>query len=153
MPDLRGVELVPIDASNWRAATAIRLEPDQLRFVADHEPVALVILAKAAVGEGGATWRPLAVVSEETIVGVLALAEHDLDGWLFHLVIDRARQGEGFGTAAMSAVVALCREMGLQRLSLTLHAENAVAQRLYRSTNFQPAGDRKFGEDVWTLAL
>ena len=54
-----GDRLVPIDQSNWRDALRVRVSDEQLPLVADSQPVALVILAKAHVGEGGRRWEPL----------------------------------------------------------------------------------------------
>lgn len=49
----RSVLLEPIDARNWRESLGVRVAEEQLRFVADHQPVALVILAKCYVQPGG----------------------------------------------------------------------------------------------------
>jgi hypothetical protein len=73
-PPLR---LEAIDQHNWRAAVEVRVSADQLRFVAGHQPVALVILAKAYVGHGDLEWEPLAVISDASVVGVVALAHSD----------------------------------------------------------------------------
>src|SRR4051812_28582353 len=51
-------ELVEIDVSNWRRALAVEVRADQVRFVADHQPVALVILSKCYVRPDGQTWTP-----------------------------------------------------------------------------------------------
>src|SRR4051794_15554581 len=70
----RGFSLARIDEHNWRAALAVEVTPDQLRFVAGHQPVALVILAKAYQRPGGLDWEPLAVSQDGTLVAVVALA-------------------------------------------------------------------------------
>lgn len=70
-PPLR---LAPIDQRNWRAAVAVRVSPDQVRLVAGHQPVALVILAKAYVRPGDLDWEPLALTAAASVVGVVALA-------------------------------------------------------------------------------
>ncbi len=58
-----GGRLVDIDESNWRNALGVRIPDDQLPLVADYQPVALVILAKAYVQPGGRSWEPLAYVA------------------------------------------------------------------------------------------
>lgn len=65
--------LQAIDQHNWRAAVAVRVSVDQLRFVAGHQPVALVILVKAYVGLGDLDWEPLAVIADASVVGVVGL--------------------------------------------------------------------------------
>jgi len=51
-------ELAEIDESNWRRALAVEVRADQVPFVADHQPVALVILSKCYLRPGGYTWTP-----------------------------------------------------------------------------------------------
>jgi hypothetical protein len=51
-------ELAEIDESNWRRALAVEVRTDQVPFVADHQPVALVILSKCYVRPGGNDGRP-----------------------------------------------------------------------------------------------
>jgi ribosomal protein S18 acetylase RimI-like enzyme len=38
-------------------------------------------------------------------------------------------------------------------MALTVHPENTVAQRLYRSQGFVPTGDEQDGEPVYALEL
>lgn len=87
------VVLEVIDAGNWREALDVLVRDDQLAFVADHQPVALVILAKCFVRPGGRRWEPLLVRDARGLtVGVLAL-EHGPDGCeLRNFAIDARRQ-------------------------------------------------------------
>lgn len=131
------------------------MHADQTRFVADHEPVALVILAKSYVRPGDMDWRPYVIMHGDLCVGLLALAFSESACELYHLAIDADRQRQGFGTAAMAAVVQTverehptCRE-----LSLTVNPENLVAQALYRAHAFQPSGETRHEEPVWRLQL
>lgn len=128
---------------------------DQLRFVADHEPVALVILAKAYVRPGGLDWQPYVVMHGDLCIGFLALAFSESACELYHLAIDVDWQSRGFGTAALATVVQMaqrehpeCRE-----LSLTVNPENIVAQALYRTRGFHASGETRHGEPVWRLPL
>lgn len=68
-------ELVPITRADWRDAAAIRVGEGQLRFVADYEPVALVILSKAFVRVGDTDWWPYLLKDDGHPVGVLALVD------------------------------------------------------------------------------
>ena len=72
-----------------------------------------------------------------------------------HLAIDAARQRQGLGGLALSAIVAHvklrrphCREM-----SLTVHSENRPAQSLYSRVGFADTGVRRDDEPVWVLGL
>jgi diamine N-acetyltransferase len=153
---LTSVRVVRIDAGNWRQALEVRVTPEQLAFVADHQPVALVILAKAYVRPGEREWEPLAIVDDAgAIVGVAALVHTGEACEMQHLAIDAARQRQGFGGLALSAIVAHvrlrrphCREM-----SLTVHPENHPAQRLYSRAGFADTGVRRDDEPVWVLGL
>ena len=132
------------------------MAPEQLAFVADHQPVALVILAKAYVRPGEREWEPLAIVDAGgQIVGVVALV-HSADACeIQHFAIDAARQRQGLGGLALAAIVAHvrlrrphCREM-----SLTVHPENHPAQALYSRAGFADTRVRRDDELVWVLVL
>ena len=155
MEDQPHLRLAPIDQHNWRAAVAVQVSPDQVRFVAGYQPVALVILAKAYVRPGDLDWEPLALISEASVVGVVALAHAREHTDVLHLAIDLAMQGRGVGSAAMELVVAHVAQTrpSTQEVRLTVHPENARAQRLYRSVGFLPNGQIRDGECVWSLNL
>jgi diamine N-acetyltransferase len=153
---LTSVRVVQIDAGNWRNALEVRVTPEQLAFVADHQPVALVILAKAYVQPGEREWEPLAIVDDAgQIVGVVALAHSAETCEMQNLVIDAAHQRQGLGGHAVTAIVEhvkrrwpRCREMWL-----TVHPENHPAQRLYARTGFADTGERRDDEPIWKLML
>ncbi len=89
-PPLR---LALIDQHNWRAALAVQVTPDQLRYVAGHQPVALVILSKAYVRPGDLDWEPLAVTAGASVLGVVALAHASTHTEVLHLAVDASKQG------------------------------------------------------------
>ncbi len=129
--------------------------PDQLVYVAGHQPVALVILAKAYVRAGDLDWEPLAVTAGGPVVGVVALAHANLYTELLHLAVDVAHQGQGVGSAAVELLVAhvVATRPDAEAVRLTVHPENGRAQRLYRSQGFLPNGDVQDGEPIWSLNL
>ena len=147
--------LEAIDQHNWRAAVAVRVSADQVRFVAGHQPVALVILAKAYVRPGDLHWEPLAVVSDASVVGVVALAHSGGNTELLHLAIDIDRQGQGIGSAAIKLVLArvTASRPDCQKVVLTVHPDNTRAQRLYRGVGFSPTGEMRENEPIWSLTL
>jgi len=149
------VHLEPLDPSNWRRALQIRCNPDQVKFVADHEPVALVILSKSYIRPGGLTWEPFGIVAGDTMVGVVALAHSEMKCEMLHLLIDRSYQGRGLGKAAVTAIVhQIRRELpDCKELTLTVHPRNERAQRLYRSVGFQTTGRQRDGEPVFQMKL
>lgn len=150
------VHLELIDASNWREALEVRVADDQLAFVADHQPVALVILAKCYVRPGGSRWEPLLVRDRQgAAVGVLALT-HGVDGCeLRNFAIDAGWQRRGFGTAAVRAVVARAHQLesDCQALTVTAHPENHAAHGVYRSAGFVRTGEERDGQPVFRFEV
>jgi len=153
--DPPALRLAPIDQHNWRAAVAVQVSPEQVQLVAGHQPVALVILAKAYVRPYDLDWEPLALTTAASVVGVVALAHARAHTELFHLAIDLSQQGRGVGSAAVELLVAHVAETrpSSQEVRLTVHPENARAQRLYRSRGFLPNGQVRDGEPMWSLDL
>lgn len=99
------IRLEPITAANWRAASRVRVLDGQLPMVAGHEPVALVIMAKAYLRVAGFDWHPLAISENSVVVGVLAMVDEGSRFALYHLVIDGPQQGRGLGRAAVLAAI------------------------------------------------
>lgn len=149
------MRLAPIDASNWRDATGVTVEDEQLRLVAAWQPVALVILAKSYVGDGGQRWDPVVIHDDaDRIIGVAGIAvDARGHGELFHLAVDRSAQGRGLGGRAVGLIIERVTSHGARHLELTVHPDNAVAQRLYRRAGFEPTGRERHGEPVWRLLL
>ncbi len=149
------LRLALIDRNNWRAALAVQVTLDQLRYVAGHQPVALVILAKAYVRPGDLDWEPLAVTAGNAVFGVVALAHASAHTELLHLAVDVTKQGQGIGSAAVELILAHVAETrpGAKDVRLTVHPENVRAQRLYRSRGFSPNGKVRDGEPVWSTNL
>lgn len=145
-----------IDASNWREALEVRVRDDQLPFVADHQPVALVILAKCFVRPDGRRWEPLLVRDDRGLaVGVFAL-EHGADSCeVRNFAVDSRRQREGLGTAAMRAVVQRCRQADsdCRELVVSAHPENPGAHSAYRSAGFDESDKTRNGEPVFRYKI
>lgn len=153
MSNFIGGELVLIDGSNWRGALGVRVGPEQLKFVADHQPVALVVLAKAYVRPGGRTWEPLAYVIDDHIVAVMALSFGDRNAELVNLAVDVGHQRRGIGTAVVVSAIGRAREHDVDAVELTVHPANEPAIALYQSVGFVATGERRHGEPVWRYDL
>lgn len=152
---MNNVHLEPIDHSNWRPALQIRSTPEQVEFVTEYEPVALQILAKSYIGDGGLKWEPLAIYAGETMVGVFALAHSGLEAQVFNFLIDQSFQGRGYGKAALEATIDRVREElpDCKELTLTSHPRNTRAQKLYRSVGFVATGESRVGGPIWLFDL
>ncbi|MEM9513551.1 MAG: GNAT family N-acetyltransferase [Actinomycetota bacterium] len=139
-------ELIPIDVSNWRAALRVRVGEEQLKHVADYQPVGLVVLAKAYVRPGGRRWEPLAFVVDDQIIAVLALTYGDRSVEMVNLAVDIDHQRQGVGTAVVAEVLRRARKQDLDVVELTVHPDNAAAIALYRELGFSPTDDHRDGE-------
>lgn len=152
---MSNVHLEHIDRSNWRQAINIRSTPEQVEFVMEFEPVALQILAKAYIGEGGLKWEPMAIYDGDVMVGIFALAHGEDECQVFNFLIDQSFQGSGYGTAAMNAVVDRIRDRhpDCRAITLTANAKNVRAQNFYRSNGFIATGKERVGGPIWKFEL
>jgi diamine N-acetyltransferase len=135
------ITLDVIDASNWRAALEVRVQPERLAWVASIEPVALILLAKCAVNPDGQHWTPFVVMSDGRAVGIVGIGVDASDAqtaWVHHLLIDEREQGHGFGRSTLRALAAWLRDNhpGVTIIGLNILGDNAVAFGLYLSLGF-----------------
>jgi GNAT superfamily N-acetyltransferase len=93
--------LRPLTRDNLWAVVELKRLPGQEAFVADN----IDSIANASVEP---TWVPLAVYAGEALVGFVMYGQYPPDTgawWVIRLMIDRAQQGNGYGRAAMEAVI------------------------------------------------
>lgn len=149
------LELREIDAANWRHALAVEVRTDQVPFVADVQPVALVILAKCYVRPDGQAWKPYLALDNGEAVGVVAVASERDRAHLRHFAIDYRRQGQGFGRLMLDAVIAALRDSqpACRYVHVTSHPENEIALSLYQSAGFRKTGAFSGIEPVLVLDL
>lgn len=104
---------------------------------------------------GGLDWEPFALICDDSVVGVLALAHASAHTELLHLVVDAGSQGQRVGSAAVALVLRHVMESRprAEELRLTVHPDNEFAQRLYRGAGFLPGGQLRDGEPVCVLNL
>jgi ribosomal protein S18 acetylase RimI-like enzyme len=149
------LELVEIDAANWRQSLTVEVRPDQVALVADVQPVALVILAKCYLRPEGQTWTPYLALYRGEAVGVTGVASGSDRAYLRHFAIDHRRQGEGLGRLMLDEVVAAIRssQPACRYVQVTTHPENTAALALYRSAGFRDTGDLAGIEPVLLLEI
>jgi diamine N-acetyltransferase len=120
------VELSDVTAENWRACADLEVSDEQRGFVS---PVTRYL----CLCHYGGVWHPLAVTSGGEVVGFVmwALDPDDKSGWIGGLVVGLQHQREGYGRAAVIALLErLRREQGCTSAALSYAPENAVAQAL-----------------------
>ena len=140
-------ELVPITAENWRDALAIRVQPDRLAFVASVEPVALMLLAKAAVNPDGQVWHPLLLLADGVNVGIVGVGLCGDVAWIHHVLISEQFQGQGHGRALMKLVAAWVPPT-VTRLGLNVVPANEVGWALCESLGFVTVGVTLDGQNI-----
>ena len=140
-------ELVPITNDNWQDALAIRVQPDRLAFVASIEPVALILLAKAAVNPDGQVWHPLLLLADGVPVGIVGVGLRGDVAWVHHVLISAQFQGQGHGRALMK-LVAQWVPSTVTRLGLNVVPANEVGWALYESLGFETIGVTLDGQNI-----
>ena len=140
-------ELVAITEENWRDALAIQVQPERLAYVASIEPVALILLAKAAVNPDGQTWHPLLLLADGVPVGIVGVGVLGDVAWVHHVLIDHEHQGQGHGRALMKLVAAWVPAT-VARLGLNVVPANVVGWALYESLGFVTVGVTTDGQNI-----
>ena len=137
---MQKITLKKIDETNFLSAFGLKLREGQERFVS--HPVRS--LAQAYVYYHQCT--PFAVCRAGQVVGYLMviydydLAEYDI----WHMMIDKDRQGLGYGTAALQRCLEYIAKKPFgdsDRVVLTCHRENVAALALYRKFGFAETGN------------
>ena len=133
------ITLQKVDESNFIACFSLKLDPRQERFVS--HPIRS--LAQAYVYYDQCT--PFAVCRGDEVVGyVMVIYDYDEQTYnIWHLTIDGAHQGKGYGRAAMELSLDYVRTKPFgssSRVLLTVNPENRAAFGLYRSLGFSATG-------------
>lgn len=145
------VELAPLTRDNWRQCARLELAPGQAKFVASN-------LASIAESRFESHYEPRAVYADGEMVGFLMYCpEIETDEqnlyWLFRLMTDRRRQGEGIGARAIRAALAEIAARGGRSVKTCHVPENTVASGLYQRLGFVPTGEIEEGEIVLAMSL
>ncbi len=144
------VNLVPVNAENWRRVAGLEVAAEQRNYVA--APTYYLCLCHY-----GGLWQPLAIQAERGgIIGLLMWAADEADGscWLGGILIDQKQQGKGYGRRAVVAAIAkLAREHGYRQFALSYQPGNIRARQLYLSLGFVETGETEDDEVVARLTL
>ena len=143
-------ELIPITEESFIDAFNLKLAPGQERFVS--HPIRS--LAQAYVYRDQC--QPFGICADGKMVGyVMVIYDYDIPEYdIWHMMIDEAQQGRGYGGQALDLVIDYIRTKPFgdsDRVALTCHKDNAVARKLYESRGFVATGVED--EDEAELAM
>lgn len=146
------VELRAITEENFTEAFNLRLAPGQECFVS--HPIRS--LAQAYVYR--AQCQPFGICAAGKMVGyVMVIYDYDVpeyDNW--HMMIDEAEQGRGYGRAALDQVIAYIATKPFgdsSRVALTCNKHNVVARKLYENRGFSATGNEDGDELELVMTL
>ena len=133
------VELRPITEDNFLDAFNLKLASGQEAFVS--HPIRS--LAQAYVYREQC--QPFGIYADGKIVGyVMVIYDYDVPEYdIWHMMIDEAEQGHGYGSAALDRVIDYIRTKPFgssNRVALTCNKENLVARKLYEHKGFVATG-------------
>ena len=134
------VTLKPITEDNFLDAFHLKLKKEQEEFVS--HPIRS--LAQAYVYRSQC--QPFGVYHDDEMVGyVMVIYDYDLAEYnIWHMMIDKNRQGLGYGTAALQRCLEYIAKKPFgdsDRVVLTCHRENGAALALYRKFGFAETGN------------
>ena len=144
------IELKAITEDNFIDAFHLRLVPGQEKYVS--HPIRS--LAQAYVYRDQC--QPFGIYAEGKMVGyVMVIYDYDVPEYdIWHMMIDEAEQGHGYGGEALDRVIEYIRTKPFgdsNRVALTCNKENPIARKLYESKGFSPTGNED--EDEIELAM
>ena len=143
-------ELKAITEENFIDAFNLKLAPGQETFVS--HPIRS--LAQAYVYRDQC--QPFGIYADGRMVGyVVVIYDYDVpEHDIWHMMIDEAHQGRGYGADALDRVIEYIRTKPFGdsgRVALTCNRENPVARKLYESRGFCATGSED--EDEIELAM
>lgn len=134
------VELKAITEDNFIDAFNLKLAPGQEKYVS--HPVRS--LAQAYVYRKQC--QPFGIYADGKMVGyVMVIYDYDIPEYdIWHMMIDEAEQGHGYGSQAMDKVIEYIRTKPFgdsNRVALTCNKDNTLAKKMYEKKGFTATGN------------
>jgi [ribosomal protein S18]-alanine N-acetyltransferase len=127
---------VTIERMRWWDIEA--LEPIEAQVFGDDRWSAAMFWNELATGH-----YYLVARDGDEVVGYAGLAAGAGEAWVQNLVVRPDRQRRGIGTALLDALLAEAQRAGARTVLLEVAVDNAPAQRLYATYDFEPVGIRR----------
>lgn len=126
-----------VNEENWRECVKLEVADEEKHFV-DRNVFAI------------AEWKfepenkIRAIYSDSVLVGMLAYYYHDGSYgefyWLYHLMIEARRQGNGIGQGAVKLAVEEMRDLGAKDIVTSHHRDNVRVKHIYEKLGFKDNG-------------
>jgi len=102
--------------------------------------------------------QPFGIYHEDEMVGyVMVIYDYDIPEYdIWHMMIDEAKQGAGYGSKALDLVLDYIRTKPFgssDKVTLTCNKDNAKAMKLYKSKGFTETGAEDEDEIELSLTL
>lgn len=151
---MTAITLREITRDNWRECARLNTAADQRRFVAPNAWSLLQYLYQDPID----TFAPFGIYAGDTMVGFVMYGLNDFSGQLsweiWRLMIDERYQHQGYGRAALHALIALMSErLGCAEIYIMFLLDNSAAQALYESVGFVDTGMVEDDEKIYRLDL
>ncbi|WP_049560074.1 GNAT family N-acetyltransferase [Nonomuraea sp. SBT364] len=147
--------LVRITSANIDTAIAVKVRPDQERFVS----AVVKSLAEAYVYPDVA-WPRLILDGDQPVGFLMAFLDIDWNGkgvdfrsGLWRLNVTPEAQGRGVGSFAVASVAAEIRRRGGAKMYVTWEPAEDGPENFYRKLGFELTGEQSDGETVGVLDL
>ena len=139
------INLKKITEENLIQAFNLKLAKDQEKFVSHP------IRSLAQVYVYREQCQPFGIYDDDEMVGyVMVIYDYDIPEYdIWHMMIDEAKQGKGYGRKALMQVLDYIRTKPFgdsDRIALTCSKKNTVALNLYRQIGFIESGIEDDGE-------
>ena len=147
------IRLADLTEDNIRQCFELKTASSQMQYIASNED------SWRAAKENEKIARPFAIYCNEKMVGFTMFAfdeeYEDLNDryWLWRFMIDEKFQGNGYGTAALQAIIQYFRDHGANNIRLSTKETNAAALSMYRKAGFRDTGEMNGEEIVLQLNL
>ncbi len=144
------VKLEKVTLDNYRDVVRLKVSPEQEELVGSN----LWSLAEAYVADYA---RPFAICSEGKPVGFAMLSLEDISEgvvWVWRLLIGHEFQRNGYGSAAMHAIIEHISSMPeASKIRLSHGQQKGAAGPFYEALGFTYTGEIDHGERVMELGV
>jgi diamine N-acetyltransferase len=145
------VSLREVTVENWQHICKLQVADDQQAFVAPNWHSLLLATYGSPGDLADLMYVPLAIYAADSLVGLTVYnASPERDRFfIVRLMIDRAAQGQGYGRAALEALIARFKEFPQAReAGISYIPGNQIAGGLYRRLGFEDVGLDEDGREM-----